>query len=100
MKSVHWSYDNDQMKLLEAAIEVACSELRIDNADREKREKVAVAVLALARTGQTDPERLKMFAVSQIERTRDASFTRRSFVSPMPPDQQSSVRARAPTAST
>ncbi len=80
------------MKLLEAVIVVACNELRIDNADRDKREKVALAVLALAKTGQTNPERLKIYAVSQIERTRDASFTRRRVVSRTLPAQKSLVR--------
>ncbi len=92
MKLANWFYDNDQMKLLEAAIEVACNEFRIGAADRETRERVALAVLALAKTDQTDPERLKIYAVSQIELTRDASFMRRSAMSPTHSDQQSLMR--------
>jgi hypothetical protein len=37
-------------RLLETAIEFACSELRIGNADRDKREKIALVVLA--KTGE------------------------------------------------
>jgi hypothetical protein len=50
---------------VQVAVSLACKELGIGEADRSKRETVAVLMMPLAKRGSISIDRLKTFAVSQ-----------------------------------
>jgi hypothetical protein len=59
-------YDNNQIDVLEAAMKLACRELCISTTDQESRERVASMMMAFAKYGHIDVEKLKTFAVQQF----------------------------------
>ena len=66
MKFPTGHYDNDQINVLQVAHSVACKELCINKTDQESRERVASILMAFAKCGHIDVEKLKNFAVRQF----------------------------------
>jgi hypothetical protein len=66
MKSPTGRYDNDKMNVVEDALNLACKELCISKSDQVSRKRVASMVLAFAKYGHLDVEKLKTFAVQQF----------------------------------
>jgi hypothetical protein len=66
MKFPTGHYDNDQINVLQAAHNRACKELCISKTDQVSRERVASMVMAFAKYGHIDAEKLKNFAVRQF----------------------------------
>jgi hypothetical protein len=63
MKFPTGHYDNDQINVLQAAHNRACKELCISKTDQVSRERVASMMMAFAKYGHIDVEKLKTFAV-------------------------------------
>ena len=63
-------FDNTQIKAMHAAFEAACVELGMGPNDRE-RQRIADAILVVARQGQADAEVMKSFAVQRLTAERD-----------------------------
>ena len=59
-------YDDNQVNVLHAAMKLACKELCISKTDQESRERVASMMMAFAKYGHIDVEKLKAFAVHQF----------------------------------
>ena len=59
-------HDNNQINVLQAAMKLACKELCISKTDQESRERVASMIMAFAKYGPIDVEKLKAFAVQQF----------------------------------
>ena len=59
-------YDDYQINVLQVAHSVACKELCINKADNESRERVAAMMIAFAKDGHIEVEKLKAFAVQQF----------------------------------
>jgi hypothetical protein len=59
-------YDSHQMSVLQIAHRVACKELCISKTDQESRERVAAMMIAFAKDGHIEIEKLKAFAVQQF----------------------------------
>ena len=59
MKFPTGHYDNDQINVLQAAHIPACKELCISKTDQVSRERVASMLMAFAKYGHIDVERLK-----------------------------------------
>jgi hypothetical protein len=57
-------HDNNQINVLQAAMKLACKELCISKTDQESR--VASMIMAFAKYGPIDVEKLKAFAVQQF----------------------------------
>ena len=66
MKFPTGHYDNDQINVLQAAHNRACKELCISKTDQVGRERVASMMMAFAKYGHIDVEKLKNFAVRQF----------------------------------
>jgi hypothetical protein len=66
MKFPTGHYDNDQINVLQAAHNRACEELCISKTDQVGRERVASILMAFAKCGHIDVEKLKNFAVRQF----------------------------------
>jgi hypothetical protein len=66
MKYPGRGYDNANINTLQAALNSACDELGVSN-DHKKCEAVALLILAHARTGQTDVDKLKAYAIERFE---------------------------------
>ena len=66
MRLANDPYDNDLLEAMHRAMGEACAELGISRADRKIRRRVASLIMALARTGETDAQRLKSHAVSRL----------------------------------
>ena len=66
MKSPTGRYDNDKTNVLQAALNLACKELCISKSDQVSRKRVASMVLAFAKYGHLDVDKLKTFAVQQF----------------------------------
>jgi hypothetical protein len=64
---VKGSFDSGQVTLLQTTFDLACTELGVASADEESRSRIAKAVIALAKAGQFDPERLKVYAISRFK---------------------------------
>lgn len=73
MKFPSGHYDNDQINVLQAALDLACKELRIGRADHESRQRVASMMIAFAKHGRIEVEKLKAFAVHQFDRLSTAA---------------------------
>ena len=58
---------NDKTNVLQAAFDLACNELCIGETDELSRERVASMMLAFAKYGRLDVEKLKTFAVQQFQ---------------------------------
>jgi hypothetical protein len=56
-------YDDNQINVLQAAHNQACKELCINKTDQVSRERVASMMMAFAKYGHIDVEKLKTFAV-------------------------------------
>ena len=56
----------DQSSVLQVAHSVACKELCINKTDHESRDRVASMMMAFAKCGHIDVEKLKNFAVRQF----------------------------------
>lgn len=63
-------YDDHQTSVLQAAHSAACKELCIGEMDNESREHVAAMMIAFARNGHIEIEKLKAFAVHQFKSWR------------------------------
>ena len=63
MKYSGGSFNDEQIKILQAALDRACRELGISPADKEDQTRVAQAVLALSKAGQLDADQLTKYAV-------------------------------------
>lgn len=59
-------FDNTQIQAMHAAFEAACVELGMDPTDQRERQKIADAILMVARQGQADAEVMKSFAVQSL----------------------------------
>ena len=59
-------YDNSKINVLRAALDLACKELCIRRTDQENRRRVASMMIAFAKHGHIDVEKLKTFAVQQF----------------------------------
>ncbi len=59
-------FDHTQIKAMHAAFEAACVELRMDPKDERDRQRIADAILTVARQGQSDAELMKAFAVQRL----------------------------------
>jgi hypothetical protein len=59
-------YDDYQTHVLQVAHSVACKELCINEADNESRERVAAMMIAFAKDGHIEVEKLKAFAVQKF----------------------------------
>ena len=59
-------FDNTQIKAMHAAFEAACVELGMGPRDQHDRQRIADAILMVARQGQTDAELMKAFAVQRL----------------------------------
>ena len=66
MKVPTGRYDNDKMNVLQAALNLACKELCISKSDQVSRKRVASMVVAFAKYGDLDVDKLKTFAVRQF----------------------------------
>ncbi len=68
--------NNDQLVALRDAYAKACAELGLspDDADKDRREHLAMIMLALSKGGETDPEVIRMQAVHQMQPGGGASF--------------------------
>ena len=66
MNNPNFHYDNANINTLQAALNSACEELGVSN-DHKKCEAVALLVLGYARTGQTDVNKLKAYAIERFE---------------------------------
>ena len=66
MKFPTGHYDNDQINVLQAAHMLACKELCINKTDQESRARVTSMMIAFAKYGHIDVEKLKNFAVRQF----------------------------------
>jgi hypothetical protein len=58
--------DNSQLNAMHAAFEAACVELGTDPSDERGRQRIADAIMTVARQGEADVERLKLFAVRLV----------------------------------
>ena len=70
MKFPRGNYDNEQIDNLLSALNQACKELGIADADQKRRERVAILMMSLANSGQHDAEMLKTYAIEQFESAR------------------------------
>ena len=59
-------FDNTQIKAMHAAFEAACVELGMGPRDRRDRQRIAEAILTVARQGQADAELMKALAVRRL----------------------------------
>jgi hypothetical protein len=59
-------FDNTQIKAMHAAFEAACVELGMGPRNQRDRQKIADAILMVARQGQADAELMKAFAVQRL----------------------------------
>lgn len=59
-------FDNTQIKAMHAAFEAACVELGMGPRDERNRQRIADAILMVARQGQRDAELMKIFAVRRL----------------------------------
>lgn len=66
MRNLSGCYDNANINTLQAALNVACNELGVSE-DQKKCEAVAVLILGYARTGQSDVNKLKAYAIERFE---------------------------------
>lgn len=72
---------NDDLQVMEAALVLASDELGLADDDVNGREHLARSILALYRAGQSDAERLTVYAVSQFKGSHDnnlISYDRRT----------------------
>ena len=59
-------YNDHQSSVLQVAHSVACKELCINETNCESRERVAAMMIAFAKYGHIEVEKLKTFAVQQF----------------------------------
>jgi hypothetical protein len=59
-------FDDYQTNVLQVAHSAACKELCINKSDNESRERVAAMMIAFAKDGHIEVEKLKAFAVQQF----------------------------------
>ena len=59
-------FDDSQTRVLQVAHSVACQELCMNKSDNESRERVAAMMIAFAKDGHIEIEKLKAFAVQQF----------------------------------
>ena len=59
-------FDNTQIKAMHAAFEAACVELGMGPEDERDRQRIADAILMVARQGQADAELMKAFAIKRL----------------------------------
>ena len=59
-------FDNTQIKAMHAAFEAACVEMKTGPRDQHARQRIADAILVVARQGQSDAELMKDFAVQRF----------------------------------
>jgi hypothetical protein len=63
MKCSGGSFNDEQLKILQSALDQACRELGISPADKEEQTRVAEAVMAPSKAGQLDVDQLTKYAV-------------------------------------
>ena len=66
VKSAPGHYDDNEVNVLHAAMKLACKELCISKTDQDSRERVASMMMAFAKHGHIDVDKLKAFAVHQF----------------------------------
>jgi hypothetical protein len=59
--------DNDNLNIMQQAMDACCQELAIENADEAARERVAFLVTGFMRAGEHDPDRLKSYVLNQYK---------------------------------
>ena len=59
-------FDNTQIKAMHAAFEAACVELEMGPSNQRDRQRIADAILIVARQGRADAELMKAFAVQRL----------------------------------
>lgn len=67
MKFPDGNFDNEQIAILQKAFDDVCGDLDVRDSDIEGRERVARALMTLAKRGQFDPHRLRVYAASRFE---------------------------------
>ena len=61
---------SEQSETMRVALDMACDELRLREADAFNRARVASAIRTLAQAGQEDAEHLKTYAVRCVRSSR------------------------------
>ena len=61
---------DEQTKTMRVALDLACNELGLREADAFNRARVASAIRTLAEAGQEDAEQLKTYAVHRVRSSR------------------------------
>jgi hypothetical protein len=75
MKFPTGTFDSAQLAILQTTFELVCEELGVNASDRSGRERIAEAMMALARAGQYDSDKLKIYAISRFKaRDLEGSF--------------------------
>ncbi|HVZ03197.1 hypothetical protein [Hyphomicrobium sp.] len=59
--------DNDNLNIMQRAMDLACAELAVAESDTASRERVAFLVTGFMRAGEHDPKRLTNFVVEQFK---------------------------------
>jgi hypothetical protein len=67
MKFPIGTFDSTQIAILQTAFDVVCEELGVNSSDRSGRERIAEAMMALARAGQYDSDKLRIYAISRFK---------------------------------
>jgi hypothetical protein len=60
------SFDNRELEVLQTTFDSICKELNIEPGAGESRSRIAKAIITLAKAGQRDPDRLKVYAISRL----------------------------------
>ncbi len=71
MGSFLGSFDNRQVVVLQNTFDRVCEELGVVAEDDKGRSRIAEAVIALAKAGQLDPDRLRVYAVSRFRASQN-----------------------------
>jgi hypothetical protein len=66
MKYPDGNWDSANINTLQTALDSACEELGVSQ-DHKKCEAVAFLILGYARTGQTDVDKLRAYAIERFE---------------------------------
>ena len=84
--------DQKDFQRMEAALALASEELNLADDDIGSRERLALSILALHKTGQSDIEKLKVYAVAQFKRARGAHSSSAAIRDPVAPRRAESRR--------
>jgi hypothetical protein len=66
VRSLWANFTLDQIAILSSTFEIACQELEVDLEDNVSRDRIAYAILKLAKGGEFDPDKLLNYAISRF----------------------------------